>query len=147
MPPLFQPIAISDVPLLMPIEQASHGHPWTEKTMASCIGGRYFGQLLKLDSTVVGFYIGEYIAGEATLMNICVVPNQQGNGYGKKLLHEFIREAKQKTTTKLFLEVRASNISAQMLYINAGFNQIGRRTGYYPKTVGFEDAIVMSKPI
>jgi ribosomal-protein-alanine N-acetyltransferase len=45
---------------------------------------------------------------------------------------------------KIFLEVRASNISAQMLYINHGFIQIGRRAAYYPKEIGFEDAIVMS---
>jgi ribosomal-protein-alanine N-acetyltransferase len=42
--------------------------------------------------------------------------------------------------------VRAKNIAAQMLYLNAGFIEINRRTGYYPSSSGFgyEDAIVMS---
>jgi ribosomal-protein-alanine N-acetyltransferase len=41
--------------------------------------------------------------------------------------------------------VRAKNISAQMLYMNTGFIETGRRTGYYPsaKDFGYEDAIVM----
>ncbi|MEI6895712.1 MAG: ribosomal protein S18-alanine N-acetyltransferase [Colwellia sp.] len=149
----------SDINELMPIELACHSHPWNEKTLLSCIGGRYFGEKLadklsqnkQTSSTQqltepLGFYIGEYVAGEATLMDICVLPAQQGNGYGKQLLHQFLVQAKKRGANKVFLEVRAKNIAAQMLYMNAGFIEINRRTGYYPSSSGFgyEDAIVMS---
>jgi ribosomal-protein-alanine N-acetyltransferase len=79
-------------------------------------------------------------------MDICVVPSEQGKGYGKTLLNQFLIEAKNLGATKIFLEVRAKNIAAQMLYMNAGFIEIDRRTGYYPSSSGFgyEDAIVMS---
>jgi len=62
------------------------------------------------------------------------------------LLNQFISQAKKKGAVKIWLEVRAKNISAQMLYMNAGFIETGRRTGYYPSNSGFgyEDAIVMS---
>ena len=79
----FDPITLDDVETLMTIENACHSHPWTENTFRSCIGGRYFGQLAKSDADIVGFYIGEHVAGEATLMDICVAPNTQGKGYGK----------------------------------------------------------------
>lgn len=147
----FHPISLSDVDNLMAIENASHSHPWTESLFRSCVGGRYFGQYLTIEqqnanrNSTVGFYVGDYVAGEATLMNICVNPIEQGQGYGKVLLTEFISHAKRLGAEKLFLEVRASNISAQMLYINYGFSEISRRTGYYPKAIGYEDAIVMSK--
>jgi len=156
---IFTTLTKADTPALMPIENACHSHPWSEKTFLSCIGGRYFGEKLgeKLgkktnDKNVcsainsLGFYIGEYVAGEATLMDICVIPTSQGKGYGKALLTQFIAQAKQQGATKIFLEVRAKNISAQMLYMNAGFIEINRRTGYYPSARGFgyEDAIVMS---
>ena len=152
----FADIKPDDVKTLMPIELACHSHPWTEKTFTSCIGGRYFGEKFgvlsqnnKEDLTaeqVIGFYIGEYVVGEATLMDICVMPSEQGKGYGKVLLNQFLAQAKKLGATKIFLEVRAKNIAAQMLYMNAGFIEIDRRTGYYPSSSGFgyEDAIVMS---
>ena len=144
----FSTISHDDVSLLMPIETACHSHPWSEKTFSSCIGNRYFAEKVqaKQETDPIGFYVGEYVAGEATLMDICVTPTCQGQGVGKILLTQFIAQAKQLGATKLFLEVRAKNISAQMLYMNAGFIEINRRTGYYPSASGFgyEDAIVMS---
>ena len=152
----FAEIKPGDVDKLMPIELACHSHPWSEKTFLSCIGGRYFGEKLgeKLgekfneqhDDLSIGFYIGEYVVGEATLMDICVLPSEQGKGYGKVLLNQFLTQAKRLGASKIFLEVRAKNIAAQMLYMNAGFIEIDRRTGYYPSSSGFgyEDAIVMS---
>ena len=145
----FEVITLSDLSSLMKIEEVCHSHPWSEKTFASCIGGRYFGHYASSqqnNDTTLGFYVGEYVVGEATLMDICVTPDEQGNGYGKLLLNQFLSEAKKQGATKIWLEVRAKNISAQMLYMNAGFIEISRRTGYYPSNNGFgyEDAIVMS---
>lgn len=147
---IFTSISNADINILMPIENACHSHPWNEKTFSSCIGNRYFGEKLvePLDDTesVIGFYVGELVIDEATLMDICVEPSAQGKGYGKQLLNQFIQHAKSKGALKIWLEVRAKNISAQMMYINAGFVEISRRTGYYPSSSGFgyEDAIVMS---
>lgn len=149
----FIEITPDDVKGLMAIECACHSHPWSEKTFTSCIGGRYFGEMLGGNNeqvvkaeTAIGFYIGEYVVGEATLMDICVMPSEQGKGLGKALLNQFLAQAKKLGATKVFLEVRAKNIAAQMLYMNAGFIEIDRRTGYYPSSSGFgyEDAIVMS---
>ncbi len=145
---LYHTIKPKHVPMLMPIENACHSHPWNEKTFSSCIGGRYFGEWASTEqeaSTPIGFYIGEFIVDEATLMDICVAPNLQGSGYGKTLLNRFIDAAKKRGAVKIWLEVRSSNIAAQMLYINHGFIETSRRTGYYPSTVGYEDAIVMCK--
>ncbi len=146
----FSQITLTDLSELMPIEDACHSHPWNEKTFATCIGGRYFGEKLgeknNESQEVVGFYVGEFVIDEATLMDICVKPGEQGKGFGKQLLNQFIKQAKIKGASKIWLEVRAKNISAQMLYMNAGFIEISRRTGYYPSSSGFgyEDAIVMS---
>lgn len=145
----FSPVNQEIVEQLMVIELACHPHPWSEKTFRSCIDGRYFGDYLTIDNALVGFYVGEHVVGESTLMDICVPPEQQGKGYGKALLLQFFERCKQLATKTIFLEVRAKNISAQMLYINHGFTEISRRTGYYPSNTGFgyEDAIVMSKKL
>ncbi len=145
----FTPIILPDITPLMQIEDKCHSHPWSEKTFRSCIGDRYFGEklseTLRESNNIVGFYIGEQVIDEATLMDICVSPNNQGKGLGKKLLTKFINQAKAKGAVKIWLEVRAKNIPAQMLYMNLGFIETGRRTGYYPSARGFgyEDAIVM----
>ncbi|MGB0938340.1 MAG: ribosomal protein S18-alanine N-acetyltransferase [Colwellia sp.] len=141
----FSNLIEQDLNVLMPIELACHSHPWSEKTFKSCIGGRYFGEKLHIENAITGFYVAEFIIDEATLMDICVSPSEQGNGYGKALLNQFIDQAKSRGAVKIFLEVRSKNISAQMLYMNAGFIETGRRTGYYPSASGFgyEDAIVM----
>jgi ribosomal-protein-alanine N-acetyltransferase len=47
----------------------------------------------------------------------------------------------------MFLEVRASNISAIALYENIGFNEMAVRRGYYPAHQGREDAILMGLAI
>ena len=145
----FKPVTQEEVEQLMVIEITCHPHPWSEKTFRSCIDGRYFGEYLIVDHVIVGFYVAEHVAGESTLMDICVNPELQGKGYGKALLLQFFKHCKQLATTTIFLEVRAKNISAQMLYINQGFTEISRRTGYYPSNSGFgyEDAIVMSKKL
>ncbi|GLX81348.1 ribosomal protein S18-alanine N-acetyltransferase [Thalassotalea eurytherma] len=135
----------ASVEAIMPIEQACHSHPWNEKLMRSCIGGRYFGAVAKLNNKIIGFYIADNVVGDSTLMDICVAPEQQGNGYGKALLNQYLSHAKKLDCLTLFLEVRSSNISAQMLYINHGYVETGRRTGYYPKAIGYEDAIIMRK--
>ncbi|MFT5756175.1 MAG: ribosomal-protein-alanine N-acetyltransferase [Alteromonadaceae bacterium] len=143
----FKHINLDDVENLMSIETLCHSHPWTHKTFSSCIGGRYFGEYAQLDDRILGFYIGEHVAGEATLMDICITTDLQGHGYGKTLLLRFFEQSKLLNNNCIWLEVRSKNISAQMLYINQGFTETGRRTGYYPSASGFgyEDAIIMKK--
>ena len=100
----------------MAIENACHSHPWTLKTMSSCIGGRYFN-LAAFDSDIlVGFYIGEKAGPDFTLMDICVTPEHQGKGIAKQLLSKFIEHGEQQNAENLFLEVRESNTRAIKLY-------------------------------
>ena len=144
---IFHAISHHDITPLMRIENDCHSHPWSESTFKSCIGGRYFGYYLEYNEDIIGFYIGEYVIDDATLMDICIAPEQQGNGYGKYLLNHFTKQAKTLGASNLHLEVRAKNISALMMYINDGYSEVGRRTGYYPSVIGYEDAIVMTKAL
>ncbi|OKY27684.1 MULTISPECIES: ribosomal protein S18-alanine N-acetyltransferase [Thalassotalea] len=143
----FTSINEGHVPTLLPIENTCHSHPWSEKVFRSCIGGRYFGFLAQHQKEVVGFYIADLVADEVTLMDICIDPKHQGKGYGKALMLHLNQQSTNKGATTLLLEVRAKNISALMMYINQGFIEVARRTGYYPSKIGYEDAIVMKKEI
>ena len=56
-----------------------------------------------------------------------------------------ISQAERQGAKEMFLEVRASNVAAIGIYECAGFNETGRRKGYYPADGGREDAILMAK--
>ena len=127
----------------MTIENACHSHPWTEKTMLSCLAGRYFNLAAFQGDAMLGFYIGEQAGPDYTLMDICVAPSHQGQGIAKQLLDAFIHHGEQQHAENLFLEVRESNTRAIALYERAGFSHMSVRKNYYPTATGNEDAILM----
>lgn len=143
----FKEVDESAIEQLMAIETACHSHPWTLKTMSSCMGGRYFNLAAFNKNTLVGFYIGEKAGPDFTLMDICITPSEQGKGIAKQLLSQFIEYGEQQNAENLFLEVRESNTRAIALYERAGFIEMSVRKNYYPSDNpaknGFEDAILM----
>ena len=82
--------------------------------------------------------------GEAHVLNICIDPDLQGTGHGRRLLRSLLKLARGHGAERVFLEVRPSNPNAIALYHDEGFNEIGRRPRYYPAKQGREDAIVMA---
>lgn len=143
----FKPVNENAIAQLMAIETACHSHPWSLKTMSSCMGGRYFNLAAFDENTLVGFYIGEKAGPDFTLMDICVTPREQGKGIARQLLSQFIEYGEQQNAENLFLEVRESNARAIKLYEHAGFTQMSVRKNYYPSDDvtknGYEDAILM----
>ncbi|WP_198675720.1 ribosomal protein S18-alanine N-acetyltransferase [Aliidiomarina sedimenti] len=133
------------------IECAAHGAPWSRTSFNDCTGKYYRTQALYVDQKPVGFTICRLVADEVTLMNIAVHPEHQGKGYGALLLKDVLNYASDKQNQpqyKVFLEVRESNRSAIALYRKYGFQDIGRRPGYYPPVPPArkkETAIVMRR--
>jgi ribosomal-protein-alanine N-acetyltransferase len=125
------------------IEEQAHQYAWPESTLNWCLDQahiRCFVFLLQND--IVGFAIYECVLDEASLLNIAINPENQGQGYGRRLLRESIT-ALDANITRIFLEVRVSNLAAQNLYLSEGFSEIGQRRNYYPSYTGREDARVM----
>ena len=85
--------------------------------------------------------------GEAHLLNVCIHPDHQGNGFGRQLVKFLIDCARLKNAQRVFLEVRPSNLVAYKLYESIGFNEIGIRENYYPSYLGREDALVLGKEL
>ena len=85
--------------------------------------------------------------GECHLLNLCVHPDWQGRGLGRRLLLRLFAIGKANNADTAFLEVRASNRRAIALYESEGFCEIGLRRGYYPAGDKREDAIVMARPL
>ncbi len=133
----------ADLAAIMVVETACHSHPWSEKTMVSCLEGRYFNLGLLDDGKLIAFYIAEQAGPDISLMDICVAPSHQGRGLAKRLMQDLEDKALARGGESIFLEVRASNQSAIGLYHGCGYAEMGVRKNYYPAQNGREDALLM----
>ncbi len=68
---------------------------------------------------------------EWEIENVVVAAEQRRQGVGTVLVEEILRQARDRQTPRVLLEVRESNQAARFLYEKLGFNEIGRRPGYY----------------
>jgi ribosomal-protein-alanine N-acetyltransferase len=137
------PMGLSDITSVTSIENRAHSHPWSEKLFLSNFGQRYFSHILLKDEQVIGYFVASAVAGEVTLMNIAVAPEQQGQGAGQQLLQFLLDYSRQTHQEEIWLEVRSSNKSAINLYKKLGFVEVDVRKAYYPTESGREDALIM----
>lgn len=125
----------------------AHSHPMSLRTIESCFGTLYSTFGLRVEGDLVGFAILHLIFEDATLMDICVDPSEQGRGYGQMLLQAVIAHAVHSKVETLFLEVRSSSLAAKHLYSKYDFKESGIRQSYYKTENGNEDAILMELAI
>lgn len=139
-----RPLVPEDLPELLEIERQGHSHPWTEGVFLDCFKPDYRLWGACLGDSLAGFVVGAYMLDEVHLLNLCVHPRSRSHGVGRHLLRYLVAEATREGMNQVLLEVRLSNSVASKLYRNEGFEEIGRRPGYYPAASGREDARVMS---
>jgi len=132
-----------DLQRVSELENASYDFPWSQGIFGDCLKAGHPSWVLCLDGHVVGYGILSVGAGEAHILNVCIAPEQRGQGFGRYLMKRLMDIARWNGAERVFLEVRPSNPNAQQLYVSMGFREIGRRPRYYPAHGGREDAIVM----
>jgi ribosomal-protein-alanine N-acetyltransferase len=81
-------------------------------------------------------------ADEAEILTLAVLPEQRRQGLARILLEEAARQCEALRAGTLFLEVATRNTAARALYAAQGFEEIGRRRGYYADG---DDALVMRR--
>lgn len=133
-----------DLPLVSDIERRSYDFPWSHGVFRDCLLAGYYCSVMDRGHHVVGYAILSVAAGEAHILNLCVDPLFRKLGYGDRLLHEILLQARNAEVNEVFLEVRPSNLAAIALYRKKGFQQIARRPSYYQARGGREDAAVLS---
>ena len=141
---VIRPMQVTDLDVVLTNERRSYSHPWSQGIFENCLANDSSCWVLEVQESVIGHGILSVGADEAHLLNVCVLPDYQGKGYGRVLVEYLIAQARKKAATIMFLEVRASNQTAYRLYENLGFNEIGLRPDYYPAYSGREDALVLA---
>jgi ribosomal-protein-alanine N-acetyltransferase len=143
-----RPMHVADLDAIMQIEPTIYSHPWTRGNFSDSLNCGYNAWVLqdKIQadkSEIIGYALMMLVMDEAHLLNLSISKHRQKQGLGRQLLEHMIHIAKRHKSANMFLEVRASNISAIALYENIGFNEMAIRRGYYPSHDGREDAVLM----
>jgi [ribosomal protein S18]-alanine N-acetyltransferase len=129
------------------LERVCYDDPWPSSAFVALPGNQrvYFAVARWADGgRLAGYVIGWHVMDEAELANLAVEPSARGRGIGARLLAAMLADAQARGATRIFLEVRESNVAARKLYESQGFEQVGRRSRYYSSPV--EDALVLRRP-
>ena len=153
-----RPMAMSDIPQVLGIEQASFVPPWSARSYAYEIGESTYSHMALLEDTVlarvlprwrrwleqiagassarpVGRVVGYgglwFIGGEGHISTIASHPEMRGRGYGEIVLAGMLLRSLRLGADYVILEVRVSNTVAQNLYSKYGFTIEGVKPKYY----------------
>ena len=93
-------------------------------------------------SELQAYALWRVVLDEAELLQVAVAAGSRGQGLAAQLLTAGFEQLRERQVSQVFLEVRASNTSAQRLYTGLGMQLAGRRKNYYPAVDGREDALL-----
>ncbi len=149
---IIRPFQLLDLDKIVDIEQRSFPDPWSnfEFKLACQRNPRGFLIAVK-NEIIVGYIIADVIMNfdsqsiqgkkRGHILNIAVHPKFRSEHIGKALIEAITAYLHNEEVEELCLEVRSSNIIARSFYLSMGFNEKGRKLGYYFT----EDAIIMMK--
>ncbi|MCE9681414.1 GNAT family N-acetyltransferase [Halomonas alkalisoli] len=125
-------LGVADLARLVALER-THSRPWTRDQLetlltdgAVCVLG------VEAEGQLAGHAVVARLPFDAELQAMLVAPLMRRRGLAASLLAAVIDQALRWESERLLLEVRASNSGAVALYRKAGFDEDGRRRGYYP---------------
>jgi ribosomal-protein-alanine N-acetyltransferase len=137
----------ADINAVHKIEMGSYPDPWP-RSIFFLMRGRAPDLFIvtKVEGSIVGYAIGdiEWRRGIKIghVMNIAIAKEWRRKGFAEKLLNELEVRLRERGAKIAYLEVRASNTSAQRLYKKIGYREAGVLPHYYRD----EDGLAMEKP-
>ena len=133
-----------DLPKVISIEQTCYPEPWSGETFFQGLTREeYKSFVCELDREIIGYVIFWRGVREIHLLNLAILPDFQGRGFGTTLLDFVINFSPTEDYPTIILEVRTNNRAAISLYESKGFERIGIREKYYSNG---DDALVMALP-
>ncbi|HXS74726.1 MAG TPA: tRNA (adenosine(37)-N6)-threonylcarbamoyltransferase complex dimerization subunit type 1 TsaB [Terracidiphilus sp.] len=137
----------ADIEAVMEIaEKTDHAPRWARAAYLAAIDSgnqpRRVALVAQREEKVAGFVVAAILpGGEAELESIVTALPHQRRGVARELFASLKHELRRQGVREVMLEVREANRSAQGFYRFLGFQEDGRRPGYYADPV--EDAVLM----
>lgn len=136
-----------DIEQITQIEQFSFSSPWSCQSFYEELENslaRYW--VWEREDGSIGGYLGSWIImDEVQITNIAIHPDYRREKGACLLLDQMFAYMKAEEFFSAALEVRPSNTAAIKLYKKFGFEEIGRRAGYYLDN--HEDALIFEVKI
>jgi [ribosomal protein S18]-alanine N-acetyltransferase len=134
----FRRMRLEDVEQVYAIDVLSFALPWSERSYRYEINENQSSRNWVAEGAdsqghtqIVGMIVTWIILDEAHVATIAVHPDFRHLGIGRQLLAHALLDTAQEGAVQAFLEVRASNLAAQALYRQFGFEVNGLRPRYY----------------
>ena len=135
-----------DMPEVLQIEAESFEFPWREEDFIRCLRQRNcIGMVAEHDDRVVGFMIYELIKTRIHVLTFAVAADCRRMGVGTQMIAELVEKLTKQRRSRITLEVRESNLAAQLFFRECGFRAVSVLKGFYDDTP--EDAYRMVRRV
>ncbi len=131
-----------DMDEVLAIESDGFEFPWSEDDFVRCLRRRNcIGMVAEYEGRVAGFMVYELHKTRIHVLNFAVADEFRRRGVGSQMIAKLIAKLSAQRRSRLVLEVRETNLPAQLFFRENGFRAISVLRGYYADTP--EDAYVM----
>lgn len=143
-----------DMLAVLQIEQDSFEFTWSEDEFMRVLRQRNcIGMVYDNEDQITGYMIYELQKTQLRLLNFAVSPQYRRQGIGTAMIQKLIKKLTpptsalhaQKRRTKIILNVRETNLNAQLFFRQMGFYATATLRNYYEDTE--EDAYTMEYQI
>lgn len=137
-------MTMDDLPAVLELDKMSFSLPWPERSFRFELTDNPASRcwIAEVDGRVVGMIVVWLLIDEAHVATLATHPDFRRRGIAKKLLSHALGHLIHEGARSSFLEVRESNLAAQRMYREFGYEESGRRLRYYKDNN--EDAILMT---
>lgn len=131
-----------DMPAVLGIENESFEFPWTEDEFIRCLRQRdCIGMVAECSEQVVGFMIYELHRTRIHALSFAVHPDFRRQSVGSAMITKLVSKLAYQRRNRIVLEVRETNLSAQLFFRSLGFRATGVLRNFYEDST--EDAFMM----
>ncbi len=131
-----------DMSEVLDVEEESFEFPWLEEDFIRCLRQRNcIGMVAEYDDQVVGFMIYELHKNRIRVLNFAAAEEFRRRGVGSQMVAKLIGKLSSQRRNRILLEVRETNLPAQLFFRENGFRAVSVLRSYYEDTP--EDAYVM----
>lgn len=131
-----------DMPEVLAIENEGFEFPWCEDDFLRCLRQRNcIGMVAEHDDQIVGFMIYELHKQRLHVLNFAVAAKFRRMGVASQMANKLIAKLSTQRRSRILLEVRETNLAAQLFFRSAGFRAVSVLRSFYEDTP--EDAYLM----
>jgi [ribosomal protein S18]-alanine N-acetyltransferase len=131
-----------DMREVLDVEREAFEFPWCDEDFTRCLRQRNcIGMVAESGDSVVAFMIYELHRSRLHVLNFAVARSHRRLGVGTRMMEKLAGKLSPERRSRIVLEVRETNLPAQLFFRSLGFRAISVLKDFYQDTT--EDAYLM----